>query len=341
MKVYTIRDIARLAGVSVTTVSRVLNHRPDVNPETRIRVEKIIQENHFVGNTNARGLKQNNEVIAVVVRGRSNPFLSNLAEAILNRASSLDDIFITEYIDEKDDEFQTALRLSFQNAVKGIIFVGSLIDDRVRAIHSLDFPVVFTTVNAKSANLARASSVAIDDRAMGYQVASELLSLGHRRIAVFGADPVAGDSLAMRFQGFCDAFADHGLTYRQEDYCETRFSYEAGYQAARTFFSEHPDVTALFSMSDTVAVGAMRALKDLGLSVPEDISVIGFDGIDISRYTVPRLTTLEQPVNEIAMRSVDLMLDMIDSNAEPRHILVEGIYHRRESVAPPSPASRT
>ena len=145
----------------------------------------------------------------------------------------------------------------------------------------------------------------------------------------------------MRFQGFCDAFADHGLTYRQEDYCETRFSYEAGYQAARTFFSEHPDVTALFSMSDTVAVGAMRALKDLGLSVPEDISVIGFDGIDISRYTVPRLTTLEQPVNEIAMRSVDLLLDMIDSNAEPRHILVEGIYHRRESVAPPSPASRT
>ena len=265
MKVYTIRDIARLAGVSVTTVSRVLNHRPDVNPETRIRVEKIIQENHFVGNTNARGLKQNNEVIAVVVRGRSNPFLSNLAEAILNRASSLDDIFITEYIDEKDDEFQTALRLSFQNAVKGIIFVGSLIDERVSTIRDLDIPVVFTTVNAKSADLPRASSVAIDDRAMGYQVAAELLSLGHRRVAVFGSDPVAGDSLAMRFQGFCDAFTDQGLTYRQEDYCETRFSYEAGYQAARTFFSEHPDVTALFSMSDTVAVGAMRALKDLGL----------------------------------------------------------------------------
>ena len=180
MKVYTIRDIARLAGVSVTTVSRVLNHRPDVNPETRIRVEKIIQENHFVGNTNARGLKQNNEVIAVVVRGRSNPFLSNLAEAILNRASSLDDIFITEYIDEKDDEFQTALRLSFQNAVKGIIFVGSLIDERVSTIRDLDIPVVFTTVNAKSADLPRASSVAIDDRAMGYQVAAELLSLGHR-----------------------------------------------------------------------------------------------------------------------------------------------------------------
>ena len=85
MKVYTIKDIAAMAGVSVTTVSRVLNHRPDVNAATREKVERIIRECHFVGNTNARGLKQGNEVIAVVIRGRSNPFLSSLAEAILDR----------------------------------------------------------------------------------------------------------------------------------------------------------------------------------------------------------------------------------------------------------------
>ena len=121
MKAYTIRDIARMAGVSVTTVSRVLNHRPDVNPETRRQVEKIIQENHFVGNSNARGLKQNSEVIAMVVRGQANPFLSSLAESILNRAASLQDSFITEYIDEKDDEFLTALRITRQNMVRGLI----------------------------------------------------------------------------------------------------------------------------------------------------------------------------------------------------------------------------
>ncbi len=334
MKVYTIRDIARLAGVSVTTVSRVLNHRPDVNPETRSRVEKIIQENHFVGNSNARGLKQNSEVVAMVVRGRSNPFLSALAEAILDRASSLQDSFITEYIDEKDDEFLTALHLTRQNYVKGLIFVGSLIDERVHAIHGLDIPVVFTTVNAESASLRRASSVAVDDRAMGRLIAEELLSLGHRRIAVFGSNPVAGDSLAMRFQGFCDAFSDRGLSYDLNNFRETRFSLEAGYDAARDFFRDRRDVTALFAMSDTVAVGAIRALRDLGRGVPEEISVVGFDGIDISRYTVPRLTTVEQPVDEIARRSVNLLLDMMENQSSSRHILVKAEFRKRESVCP-------
>ena len=325
LKVYTIKDIAAMAGVSVTTVSRVLNHRPDVNSATREKVEKIIRECHFVGNMNARGLKQGNEVIGVVIRGRSNPFLSSLAEAILERADTVPDNFVTEYIDERGDEFSTAVRMTRQNHVKGLIFVGSLIDDRVQAIKNLDVPMVFTTVNAESAALPRASSVAVDDRSMGRQVAEELLNLGHRRIAVFGSNPVAGDSLAMRFQGFCDAFTDRGLTYDQSLFRETRFSFEAGYDVAREFFAERPDATALFAMSDTVAVGAIRALKDLGKSVPEDVSVIGFDGVDISRFTLPRLTTVEQPMDDIARRSVNLLLDMMEKSAAPRHILVESV----------------
>ncbi len=332
-KVYTIKDIAAMAGVSVTTVSRVLNNRPDVNSATRVKVEQIIQECHFVGNINARGLKQGNEVIGLVIRGRSNPFLSSLAEAILERAENLPDNFITEYIDEKADEFSTALRMTRQNHVKGLIFVGSLIDDRVGEIRGLDIPMVFTTVNAESASLPRASSVAVDDRGMGRIVAEELLSFGHRRIAVFGSNPVAGDSLAMRFQGFCDAFADRGLSYDHTLFRETRFSFEAGYNAARSIFTDHPDATALFAMSDTVAVGAIRALRDLGRTVPEDVSVIGFDGVDITRFTLPRLTTVEQPVDDIARRSVNLLLDMMEKGAAPKHILVEAFFRRRESVA--------
>lgn len=333
MKVYTIRDIAEMAGVSVTTVSRVLNHRPDVNQATREKVDRIIRDCHFVGNSNARGLKQGNEVIGVVIRGRSNPFLSSLAEAILDRADTIQDSFVTEYIDEKGDEFQAAVRMTRQNHVKGLIFVGSLIDGRVRAIRGMDLPMVFTTVNAEAASLPRASSVAVDDRAMGRLVAEELLSLGHTRTAIFGSNPVAGDSLAMRFMGFCEAYAARGLAYDKSLYRETRFSYDAGYETASVFFSEHPEVTALFAMSDTVAVGAIRALQDLGRSVPGDVSVIGFDGIDISRFMVPRLTTVEQPVAEIARRSVSLLQDMMENNAAPRHILVDALFRRRESLA--------
>ena len=335
MKVYTIKDIARMANVSVTTVSRVLNRRPDVNPVTREKVERIIRDHHFVGNQNARCLKQTGEVIGVVIRGRSNPFLNALAEAILSQASSLPDRFITEYIDEKDNEFDTALRLTLQNKVKGLIFVGSLIDERVRVIRHLEIPVVFTTVNGQSASMPNASSVAVDDRSMGRLVGEELLRLGHRKIAVFGSNPVAGDSLAMRFLGFCDAFTSCGLSFDRSDYRECRFSAESGYVTAMDYFSGHPDTTALFAMSDTVAVGALRALRDLGKNIPEDISVIGFDGIDLSRYTVPRLTTVEQPVDEIARCSVSLLQDMLEKGAGPRHLTVPAVYRARESVSAP------
>ena len=336
MKVYTIKDIARMANVSVTTVSRVLNRRPDVNPETREKVERIIQENNFVGNKNARGLKQTGEVIGLIIRGRSNPFLNSLAESILSHAASLPENFVTEYIDEKADEFDTALRMTRQNKVKGMIFVGSLIDDRVHVIRHLEIPVVFTTVNAKAAAMPNASSVAVDDRSMGRLVGEELLTAGHRKIAVFGSNPIAEDSLAMRFLGFCDALADRGLTFDPGDYRECRFSRDAGYTAARDYFRDHPETTALFAMSDAVAVGAIRALQDLGKAVPKDVSVIGFDGIDLSRYTIPRLTTVEQPVDEIARRSVNLLLDMMEKGAAPRHILVKAVYRSRESVAAPN-----
>lgn len=335
MKVLTIKDIANLAGVSVTTVSRVLNRRPDVNPVTRKMVEQIIEENNFVGNKNARGLKQSSEVVGLMVRGRSNPFLSALTESILEHASSLPNQIVTEYIDEQADEFEAALRMTRQHRVKGLIFVGSLIDARVSVIRHLDIPVVFTTVNAAAAAMPNASSVAVDDRAMGRLVGDEILSLGHRNIAVFGSNPVAGDSLAMRFQGFCAAFADRGLSFDPANYRECRFSLDAGYNAARDYFRDHPETTALFAMSDAVAIGAIRALLDLGETVPDDVSVVGFDGIDLCRFSVPRLSTVEQPVDEIARQSVNLLLDMMEKDAAPRHVLVQAFWRNRDSLSAP------
>ena len=335
MEVLTIKDIARLANVSVTTVSRVLNHRPDVNPSTREKVEKTIEENGFAVNKNARGLKQASAVIGLVIRGRYNPFLNSLAEAILEQAAFVRETFVPEFIDERADEFKTALRMTRQNRVKGLIFVGSLIDERVRVIRHLDIPVVFTTVNATAASMPNASSVAIDDRKMGHMIGEQLLSLGHRNIAVFGSDPIAEDSLGMRFQGFSEAYTELGLSFDVNHYRKCRFSLESGYQTALEYFRDHPEATALFAMSDTVAIGAIRALLDLGKSVPGDVSVVGFDGIDLCRFVVPRLTTVEQPVGEIARRSISLLLDMLENNAAPRHVLVNAEYCMRDSVSAP------
>ena len=156
MKIYTIRDIARESGYAVGTVSRVLNHRPDVNPQTREKVEQVMAECHFVGNANARSLKQaDTETIALILRGRENPFLNSLAEAMLQYTHGLTPAFLTEFIDEKADEFQTAVQLWHEKRVNGFIFVGSRIDERAQVLEGMDLPMVFATVNADKTALPR------------------------------------------------------------------------------------------------------------------------------------------------------------------------------------------
>lgn len=336
MKIYTIKDIARKAGVSVTTVSRVLNHRPDVSAATREKVERVMAEYHFVGNANARGLKQaDGDMAAIILRGHQNPFLNNLAEAMLQAASISKTAFMLEFIDEKADEFQTALRLFHEKRVKGFIFVGSRIDDRCKALAGLDTPVVFATVAAADASVPNASSVAIDDRAMGYLAAKTLLDQGHRKIAIFGGLRDLGDSLSLRYSGALEAFHDRGLVFDESRYVETRFSLKGAYDCARAFFARKSDTTAVFAMSDTVAMGIIRALKDMGRRVPEDVSIFGFDGIEMGKYFIPRLTTIEQPVEQIARASVEVLLDMLEHGGAPRHVAVDAVLRLRESVKEP------
>ncbi len=333
MKIYTIKDIAQKAGVSVTTVSRVLNHRPDVNQATREKVEQVMAACHFVGNANARGLKQTDgDLVAIIIRGHQNPFLNALAETILQYTKDCKAAFLTEYIDEKADEFQTALRLLHEKRVNGFIFVGSRIDERAKAIASLDLPMVFTTVNAEQARLSHAASVSIDDRAMAREVTKALLDRGHTKIAVFGASRADGDNLAQRYQGAKDAFRNAGLTFDESRYVETRFSLKGAYDCAKTFFADKADTTAVFAMSDTVAMGVIRALQDMGKRVPEDVSVFGFDGVEMGKYFIPRLSTVEQPVDELAQQSVLVLTDMLEHGVAPRHVVVEATLRLRESV---------
>lgn len=333
MKIYTIKDIAQLAGVSVTTVSRVLNHRPDVSSQTREKVERVMAEHHFVGNANARSLKQtDSDTVAIILRGRENPFLNALVEAMLQSGKQWPTAFLVEYIDELEDEFLTALRLSSEKHVKGFLFVGSSIDKRAQLLAHSEFPMVFATVSAEGSLLSKAGSVCIDDRAMAREAVELLLNRGHRRIAVFGSSTNRGDSLSLRCEGALDAFREAGLALEKDRFVETRFSLRGAYDTARAFFEKNRDTSAVLCMSDIVAMGVIRALGDMGLRVPQDVSVIGFDGIDMGNYFMPRLTTVEQPVNAIAGESVRLLMDMLENQAPPRHITVEAALRIRESL---------
>ena len=336
MKIYTIRDIAKLAGVSVTTVSRVLNHRPDVNAATREKVERVMAECNFVGNANARSLKQlDGDVAALTLRGRSNPFLSQLAEIMLQFAAETGVSFFLEAIDEKDDEFQTALRLTHEKRARGFIFVGSRVDSRTQVLRGVEAPLVFATVPARELALPRVASVAVDDRRMGRLAMETLIQAGHRRIAIFGGSRNQGDALAERYLGAREACEAAGVPFDEGRYVETRFSLPDAYGAARAFFPTRGDTTAVFAMSDLVAMGVIRALKDMGKRVPEDVSVFGFDGIEMGKYFLPSLTTIVQPQEEIARKSVEVLLEMMTGGGTGRHITLPAALARRESVAAP------
>ena len=335
MKIYTIKDIAQKAGVSVTTVSRVLNKRPDVNPITREKVERVMAECHFTGNANARGLKQTDgDIVAIILRGRENPFLNALAEAVLRYSHGLRASFLVEYLDEKADEFQTAVRHSHEKRVTGCIFLGGRIDERAHVLQNLDMPLVFATINAAHANLPRAGSVFIDNRTLGRSAMQILLDAGHTRIAIFGGARQGEDGFGLRYKGALDALRDTGIPFDEERYIDTRFSLRGAYDAARGFFAMKPDTTAVFAMSDTVAMGVIRALQDIGRRVPEDVSVVGYDGIEMGKYFIPRLTTVVQPVDDIARESVAMLMDMLENDGEPRHITVPAELISRESVGP-------
>ena len=335
MKIYTIKDIAQKAGVSVTTVSRVLNKRPDVNQATREKVERVMAECHFVGNANARGLKQtDSENVAIILRGRENPFLNSLAEAVLLYTHDHEASFLVEYVDETADEFQTAVRLHHEKRVTGCIFLGGRIDERARVLEGIDMPMVFATISAEKANLPRAGSVFIDNRMMGRLAMQTLIDAGHTKIAIFGGARQSDDGFGQRYQGAMEALEKAGIPFDGERYVDTRFSLRGAYDTARGFFAMKPDTTAVFAMSDTVAMGVIRALADVGRRVPQDVSVVGYDGIEMGKYFLPRLTTVEQPINDIARESVAMLMGMLEKGEEPRHVVVPASLIERESVGP-------
>ncbi len=321
MRVVTIRDVAKRAGVSISTVSRVLNNRPDVDAGTRERVMEVVQKYNYTQNTNARNLKQRSvDFVAVIVRGRFNFFLTHIAEQILEYGKGGAVQFLLEFIDEKADEFETARRLYAERRLCGVIFLGSNTIDHEKDIRALTLPCVFATI--EGAALPGVSSVSVDNRGSARRAADMLFDLGHRHIAYVGYRGDVMDSIGRRYAGVMDAYAARSLTFDEALFAHSDFSLESAYAAATSLLSRTGRFTAVFAISDTVALGVIKALGNAGLRVPDDVSVVGFDGIDIAQYCLPPLTTVHQPADLIAKKSVELMERALASGAF-EHMLVD------------------
>ena len=215
----------------------------------------------------------------------------------------------------------------------GILFLGGINDHFRRDFASIDIPCVVVTNDASTLSFENLSSVTTDDREAGRCAIEMLIALGHQKIAVIGGDRDVSDTSRLRFEGCVKAFADHGIPFDpRRDYQGVRFSYQDGYRATKALLDSGREFTALFASADVMAIGAIRALRESGKRVPEDVSVMGMDGLPIGDYLVPQLTTVAQSVSSMAQRSVEILMDGIENGAQCRHETIPFRIYRRESV---------
>lgn len=323
-----------MTGYSVGTISRVLNDQPNVSEKARRAVLNAVAETGFQPNDNARHLKQQHATsILVVVKGTSNELFSALVERIQSMISETSYPLLVDYIDEDSNEVRRAVRLCREKKPRGILFLGGNRENFVTDFHGISVPCVLVTNSAASFALPNLSSVTTDDRLAATKAIDCLVELGHRHIGVIGGCREVSDISRLRYEGCLDAMNAHGLNFdAARDYQGVRFSYQDGYRAAKALLASDPALTAVFAAADVMAIGAIRALQDAGLRVPEDISVMGFDGLAIGDYYWPRLTTVAQSAEHLARRGVELLLDRIENGGAARHETVPFAVTCKESV---------
>ena len=330
----TIKDLSAQTGYSVGTVSRVLNNQPNVSEKAKKVILEAAEASGFQLNVNAKQLKQSHSNgVLVVVKGTSNELFGGMMETIQSCMAETPYQLMVDYIDENSNEVLRALQLCRERKPLGIVFLGGNREHFQESFLRIQVPCVLVTNNAGGLGFENLSSVSTDDVLAGRTAIEQLVALGHRKIAVVGGDLVTSDISRLRYQGCMEAFRAHGIAFDPEqDYEGIRYSFGEGYRAAKRLLEKNRQFSAVFAASDVMAIGVIRALRDAGLRVPEDVSVMGFDGLDMGRYTVPTLSGIRQNVDAMARRSVEMLLENIKNGHMPRYETVPFDLNLREST---------
>lgn len=332
----TIKDIAKQCGVSISTVSRVLNNRPDVSEENRQRVLSVIAHNHYIPNNNARDLvKTKSDCIGLVVRGVSNPFYTDIIRAIEARITAHGYTMVMQQISSSEDEVKCGAMMERDKRLQGIIFLGGRFDYTAAELNPLNVPFVCCSYSNQYGTLQRNeySSVSIADEEEAYRAVTELYKAGHRRIAALISTPDDKSVSQLRYQGYKKALSDLGLDNDPDLLiCAGAYDMPSAYHAVQQKIQQGTSFTALFAIADSMAIGAMRALQEAGLSVPNDCSIIAIDGLEVSDYINPRLNTLCQPMDELGKHSVDILLEIIQGSGLNRQETLPTTYRVGNSV---------
>ncbi|GIM28527.1 catabolite control protein A [Clostridium polyendosporum] len=306
----TINEIAEMAGVSKATVSRVLNQSKPVSDEIRDKVIKVIEETGFNPNSIARSLViKKTYLIGIVIPEIANPYFSQLVRGIEDEANARDYNIV---ICNADNEFQKenkSLQVLKNKQVDGIVFLTShLLEEHNLFFKTNSIPTVIIGTNSKEFNIP---FVDIDNFTAAYDVVRYVVSLGHSSIGLIRGPLTYQNVSFFRLEGYKKALQDHGFPFEEHLVKSGDYKFESGYAAMEEFLKQDSKPTVIFAMNDEMAIGAMSCAIDSGLSVPEDISIIGFDDISLASMVRPMLTTVNQPVYEMGLESIKILINMI------------------------------
>jgi LacI family transcriptional regulator len=329
----TIYDVAREAGVSMATVSRVVNNNPNVKPQTRKKVFEAIERLGYRPNAVARGLaSKKTTTVGVVIPDISNAIFAEVARGIEDIATMYRYNIILCNADKKKDKEISVINTLLEKQVDGLLFMGGVVtQEHIEAFRTSSVPIVLC---ATTDNNNTIPAVDINHEEAAFDAVRLLIEHGHRNIGMISGtlqDPANGYA---RYQGYKKALEQANIPLR-EDYVRVgNYRYESGIEAMKYFLSLPERPTAIFSATDEMAIGAIHTIQDAGLNVPEDISVISVDNSRMASMVRPLLTTVAQPMYDIGAVSMRLLTKLMNKeNIEQAKFVLPHEIIVRKSVA--------
>ena len=329
----TIEDVAKAAGVSAATVSRVMNRSPLVAEATAQTVRKTVERLGYVPNQQARNLRRNeSRTVLVLTPNITNPYFASVFDGINEGAQALEYNLFLCTVDGKNQEALLSEAIDSKRA-DGAILLKIDRDARWLQQYSDRFPIVQCCEYAAPCDTAH---VSVDNYRAGYEATSFLVGLGRRKVGTISADNRVMSTM-QRMRGYQDALTDAGIPLKERYVAraDANYTYLSSLDAARRILSQEDPPNALFCIGDSIAMAAVVVAGELGLSVPEEVSVVGFDDVIYTKMIHPYLTTMVQPCAQLGRRAME-MLHGILVNGEPenRNVILPHGFALRESTCP-------
>lgn len=335
----TINDIAKKAGVSLATVSRVLNKSPHVSDTARRKVEQAIREFNYIPSAYARGLSRNqSNIIGVIVPEITNPFFSEVITGIteIGDKHNLNALFFNT--DESIDKERRALRILQEYRVRGLIITPVTGENRydreyIQLFENLNIPIVLVDRDIRNSDF---TGVYFDDYAALFKPTSLLIENGHKDIVLFTGNP---DHIVSkrRLEGYCDAFSAHQMAYNPKNLIPCDFSMESSYNLTRKLILDHNLPTAFIGMTNMLSLGCLKALYEFGISIPDEVAFVGYDRLDVQDVFNMHLTLVEKDAKEMGRKATELLYDKImGKKTSTRTILTPQMFIRGSERFPSS-----